>query len=260
MLATEVVGESGIDAGPPLALLHGFTQTRRSWAQLAERLAAVRPVVLVDAPGHGGSADQRLNLWSAGRELVRTVGRADLMGYSMGARICLHAALAMPGHVRRLILVGATAGIADPQARAQRQVDDLTLADSIERGGDRGLPDFFDQWLAGPLFRDLSPEAAGLDDRRANTAAGLASSLRLCGTGTQEPLDDRLADLDMPVLLVVGERDLKFRTEADRLAAGIQGAEVGLVKGAGHACHLEQPDVFFHLVEAWLTRTAPTPA
>ncbi len=260
VLATEVVGNDRLDAGPPLALVHGFTQTRRSWAPLAERLATRRPVVLVDAPGHGGSADHRLNLWSAGRELVRTVGSADLLGYSMGARICLHASLGSPGRVRRLVLVGATAGIPDPDARARRQADDLVLADSIDQGGDRGLPEFFERWLAGPLFRGLSAEAAGLDDRLANTAAGLAASLRLCGTGTQEPLDDRLDRLTMPVLLVVGERDARFRAEAERLAAGITQAETVVVEGAGHACHLEQPDRFFDLVEAWLTRTAPAPA
>ncbi len=260
VLASEVVGGDRLDSGPPLALVHGFTQTRRSWAPLAERLAATRPVVLVDAPGHGGSADQRLNLWSAGRELVRTVGEADLLGYSMGARICLHAALGSPDQVRRLVLVGATAGIPDPGARARRRADDLALADSIEQGGDRALPAFFERWLAGPLFEGLSADAAGVEERLANTAAGLAASLRLCGTGTQDPLDERLGQLAMPVLLVAGERDAKFRAEAERLAAGIPGAETVVVEDAGHACHLEQPDAFFHLVDAWLTRTAPAPA
>lgn len=260
VLATEVVGDDGEDGGPPLALVHGFTQTRRSWLPLAERLAAARPVVLVDAPGHGRSADHRLSLWSAGRELVRTVGRADLLGYSMGARICLHAALGAPDQVRRLVLVGATAGIADPAARAQRQAEDLVLADSIEQGGDRGLREFLDRWLAGPLFRGLSAAAADLDDRLTNTAAGLASSLRLCGTGTQDPLDDQLGLLTMPVLLVVGEKDPRFRAEAERLAAGIPRAEVAVVAGAGHPCHLEQPDAFFGAVDGWLTRTAPAPA
>lgn len=260
MLATEVLGNELTGLGSPLVLVHGFTQTRRSWGALAERLARTRPVVLVDAPGHGASADHRLGLWSAGRELVRTVGPADLLGYSMGARICLHAALVAPSQVRRLILVGATAGLADPAARAERQADDRALADSIERGGNRAIPEFLQGWIAGPLFEGLSAEAADLEARRGNGAAGLASSLRLCGTGTQEPLDDRLSGLSMPVLLVAGERDARFRAEAERLGAGIPQAEVAVVPGAGHACHLECPDAFVALVEDWLTRTAPAPA
>ncbi len=260
MLATEVLGTELAGVGSPLVLVHGFTQTRQSWGALGRRLARTRPVVLVDAPGHGASADHRLGLWSAGRELVRTVGPADLLGYSMGARICLHAALVAPPQVSRLILVGATAGLADAAARAQRQADDRALADSIEQGGNRALPEFFESWIAGPLFEGLSAEAANLRARGGNSAAGLAWSLRLCGTGTQQPLDDRLSDLTMPVLLVAGERDSRFRAEAERLGAGIPRAEVAMVQGAGHACHLECPDTFVDLVEDWLTRTAPAPA
>lgn len=255
MLATRVLGDPA--AGLPLALVHGFTQTGRSWGAVPDRLAAWRPVVLVDAPGHGRSADQHLDLWGAGRAVVEAVGEADLLGYSMGGRIALHAALAEPDRVRRLVLVGATAGIGDPAVRAQRLADDLALADSIERGGDAGLPLFLARWLNGPLFSGLTPEAADLGARLENTAAGLASSLRLCGTGAQEPLDDRLGALRMPVLVVVGEHDDRFRAEAERLRARLPAAEVGVVPGAGHACHLEQPDAFLHLVEGWLTRTAP---
>lgn len=260
MLATVVLGDERVPTVPSLALVHGFTQTGRSWGPLAERLAADRRVVLVDAPGHGRSGDHRLNLWSAARELVRTVGEADFLGYSMGARICLHAALASPAQVRRLVLVGATAGIVDPAARARREADDQALATSIEEGGNRALPTFFARWLARPLFQDLSPEAAGLEARRENTAAGLAASLRLCGTGTQHPLDDRLGELNMPVLVVAGERDARFRAEAERLAAGISAATLAVVPGAGHACHLERPDAFFDLVDGWFSATARAPA
>jgi len=214
-------------------------------------------VVLVDAPGHGGSADQHLDLWAAGRAVLDSVGGADLLGYSMGGRICLHAALAERGSTRRLVIVGATAGIADPASRARRRAEDLALANSIEQDGDAGLPAFLVRWLSGPMFSGLTPEAAGLGARRENTAAGLASSLRLCGTGAQEPLDERLGELSIPVLVVVGEHDAKFGAEADRLAAGLPAAEVAVVEGAGHACHLEQPEAFVHLVETWLTRTAP---
>jgi 2-succinyl-6-hydroxy-2,4-cyclohexadiene-1-carboxylate synthase len=256
VLATQVLGRAAV-GDVPLALVHGFTQTGRSWGRVADRLAESRAVVLVDAPGHGGSAGVRLDLAGAGRAVVDAVGRADLLGYSMGGRICLHAALHAPDAVGRLVLVGATAGIVDPAARARRRADDEALADAIEQGGDAGLPAFLERWLQGPLFATLPADAAGLDARRENTAAGLASSLRLCGTGAQQPLDDRLGQLPMPVLLVVGERDDRFRAEAERLRAGIASAEVALVEGAGHACHLERPDAFLDVVEGWLTKTEP---
>jgi 2-succinyl-6-hydroxy-2,4-cyclohexadiene-1-carboxylate synthase len=240
-------------SGPTLALLHGFTQTARSWRPLHRRLAEGRRLMALDAPGHGRSAPLRLDLWATGHAITRTSGPADLLGYSMGGRMALHAALADSAAVRRLVLIGATAGIADPRARAQRRADDAALADRIEAGGDEGLPAFLREWLSSPLFAGLSAEAADVASRLDNTAAGLASSLRLCGTGGQDPLDQRLGEITAPTLLVVGERDTKFQAEAERLRAGLPAAEIAVVAGAGHACHLEQPAAFLAVVEAWLT-------
>lgn len=257
MLAAELLRPPAPSGQPPLALVHGFTQTGRSWGELATRLGGSRPVLLVDAPGHGGSAGVHVDLWGAGRALLETAGDADLLGYSMGGRMCLHAALLDPGSRRRLVLVGATAGILDEAERRRRRAEDETLAARIEEDGDAGLPELVERWLAGPLFAGLTADAARREARLENTAAGLASSLRLCGTGTQEPLDARLGELAMPVLLVVGEQDAKFRAEAERLCVGLHHAEVATIEGAGHACHLERPDAFVAIVEAWLAETAP---
>jgi 2-succinyl-6-hydroxy-2,4-cyclohexadiene-1-carboxylate synthase len=247
-------------SGPPLVLVHGFTQTARSWGEVGRRLAQRHRVLAVDAPGHGGSAGVAVGLWEGADELVRSGGTADYLGYSMGGRLCLHAALAAPGRVQRLVLVGATAGIRDPVERAARGTADARLASSLVAAGDAGLPAFLERWLAGPLFATLPRGAADLESRLANTAAGLAASLTLMGTGAQEPLDERLGGLAMPVLCVVGEHDAKFRAEADRLAEALAGgATVAVIPKAGHACHLERPGPFVDAVEAWFTATAPGP-
>jgi 2-succinyl-6-hydroxy-2,4-cyclohexadiene-1-carboxylate synthase len=79
-----------------------------------------------------------------------------------------------------------------------------------------------------------------------NTAAGLASSLRLAGQGAQEPLWHRLAELgrrEVPVLVLAGEDDARYVDQARRMAAAIgPTATVRLVPRAGHACHLERPE------------------
>jgi 2-succinyl-6-hydroxy-2,4-cyclohexadiene-1-carboxylate synthase len=208
--------------------------------------------VAVDAPGHGRSADVHIDLWSAGVRIIEACGPSDLVGYSMGGRMCLHSAIAAPDWVERLVLVGATAGILDDDARAARRTADEALAARIEAGGDTGLPEFLREWLTGPLFARLDDQAADLPSRLENTAAGLASSLRLCGTGSQEPLDDRLREITAPTLLVVGELDRRFRTEAERIAAGIPNAQIVEIAGAGHACHLEQPAAFLDVLREWL--------
>ena len=241
---------TALGAGCPVVAVHGFTQTHRSWLPVAERLADGLHFTLVDAPGHGASSDVRADLWQ-GADLLGEVGGAGCyVGYSMGARLCLHLALRQPDLTSSLVLVGGHPGIVDPAARSQRHADDDALARRLEA---EGVEAFVDWWLRRPLFSTLAPDAAGREERLANTAAGLASSLRLAGTGSQEPLWSRLAELAMPVLVVAGERDDKFAELGRRAAAAIGGnAELALIPRAGHACHLERPDAFSELLAAFV--------
>jgi 2-succinyl-6-hydroxy-2,4-cyclohexadiene-1-carboxylate synthase len=236
--------------GPRIVLVHGFTQTGRSWDTVAARLTGRFEVVTVDAPGHGGSGAVPATLPDGATLLGATGGPATYVGYSMGGRLCLHLAVVRPDLVRRLVLVSTTAGIEDPAERAARRAADDDLAASIERDG---VDACLARWLALPLFATLPPDAAGADDRRRNTASGLASSLRLAGAGTQEPLWDRLGTLDMPVLVVAGALDAKYVAIAERLAQLIPGSTLEVIEGAGHAVHLERPDVFASVLDDWLS-------
>lgn len=245
MLHTDVIG-----AGPRLVLVHGFTQTGRSWGPVASALAARHEVVLVDAPGHGRSSTVEAGLWDGAAMIGEAGGRASYLGYSMGGRFCLHLALQAPELVERLVLVGATPGIEELPARMARRKADQEWARLLF---EEGLAAFLDRWLEGPLFQDLSPEAANKEARMENTIVGLASSLRMAGTGRQDPLWDRLVALDMPVLLVVGARDEKFRAVAERMQGLIgDNAAVAVIPDAGHAVHLERPDAFSEVVEDFL--------
>jgi 2-succinyl-6-hydroxy-2,4-cyclohexadiene-1-carboxylate synthase len=226
-----------------VVLVHGFTQTGRSWTAIADELvAAGHEVVCPDAPGHGGAGDVRADLWQSADHITRAGGPAVYAGYSMGGRIALHAALAHPDLVRGLVLLGATAGIDDDAARAARRQEDEARARDLERDG---VAAFLDEWLATPLLASVPRDAAGVEDRLRNTPAGLASSLRLAGTGTQAPLWARLPELTMPVLCLAGERDERFATLARRMAEAIgPNASAETIAGAGHAAHLEAPVVF----------------
>jgi 2-succinyl-6-hydroxy-2,4-cyclohexadiene-1-carboxylate synthase len=242
-------------AGPRVVLVHGFTQTGRSWGVVADDLARDHEVVTVDAPGHGGSAGVAADLPSGAALLGAAGGEAVYVGYSMGGRLALHLALSRPDLVDGLVLLGATAGIEAMDERAARRTADEALAAALERDG---LDAFLGQWLAQPLFASLSAEAADLDDRRRNTAAGLASSLRLAGTGTQEALWDRLGTLTMPVLVLAGERDDRFAALGRRMADAIgTNATFAVVPVAGHAAHLEEPRAFLALLRPWLAQLPP---
>jgi 2-succinyl-6-hydroxy-2,4-cyclohexadiene-1-carboxylate synthase len=227
----------------PVVLLHGFTQTRQSWRRTVAALGGSYRALTPDLPGHGQAGARRPASFAACAAYVRALadGPCTLVGYSMGGRIALHTAFAVPGLVRRLVLVGASPGIADAGERSARRRADEALADRIEA---IGVEAFAAEWGAQPLFagQEERVAAAAHADRLRNTAAGLAAALRGLGTGVMEPLWDRLPELAVPVVLVVGERDEKFRAIASRMAAGIPGSRLEVVAGAGHAVQLERPD------------------
>jgi 2-succinyl-6-hydroxy-2,4-cyclohexadiene-1-carboxylate synthase len=217
---------------------------------VAAELRLDHEVVVVDAPGHGEAAGRAVGLVEGGELLAATAGPATFVGYSMGGRFCLHTALSSPEAVRGLVLLGATGGIDDPSERADRRAADDALADHLEA---IGVAAFVDEWLSQPLFASLGADAADRPGRVANTSAGLASSLRLAGMGNQRALWDDLAEIDVPALVLAGERDAKFRAAGERLAAAIgENASFLVVAGAGHSAHLEQPEAFTRILRTWL--------
>ena len=231
-------------------LVHGFTQTGDAWGPLAADLAGDHEVVLVDAPGHGRSSAVAAGPWEGAKLLAEVGGDAIYLGYSMGGRLALHLALARPEVVRGLVVVSATAGLDDPGERARRVAEDEARARTLEV---HGVDAFLDAWLAQPLLASVPDQHRALDARRANTAAGLASSLRLAGAGAQEPLWDRLAALSMPVLVLAGASDPRFAASARRLVTSIgANATLDVVPGAGHAVHLEAPDRCSASLRSWM--------
>ena len=225
--------------GPPVVLVHGFSQTHRSWGPLLPHLTG-RSLILPDLPGHGSAGDDGADLMASAQLLTATAGPAVYVGYSMGGRIALRAALDHPDVVMALVLIGATAGIDDAGGRAERRRTDAALADRIERDGTHS---FLVDWLAQPLFADLTVHTDDLAARQANRPAGLAWALRRAGTGTMDPpWWDELAAIACPTLVVTGARDRKFTELGRRLVDSIgANATLTVVADAGHAVHLERP-------------------
>lgn len=244
-----------------IVLLHGFTQTGRSWAPvvaaMGERYRALAP----DLRGHGEAAAARPVGFAAIEADVLALAppRFALAGYSMGGRIALDLALrdgaqaaragtaaardaaAAPPRVERLALIGASPGLRTDAERVARRAADAALADEIERDG---VEPFARRWAAQPLFAGQPPAvaAAAHAERLRSTPEGLAASLRGAGTGAMEPLWERLPQLRIPVALIVGERDGKFRAIAEQMAELIPQATLHVVAGAGHAVQLERPE------------------
>jgi 2-succinyl-6-hydroxy-2,4-cyclohexadiene-1-carboxylate synthase len=224
----------------PLILLHGFTQTRQSWRRTANELAGRYRAITPDLPGHGQSAHKTASFDACTAYLRALAPSAPftLAGYSMGGRIALTAAFQLP--IDRLILVGASPGIADDKEREERKRRDDALADRIEA---IGVEAFAREWGEQPLFAH-QPERvrnAAYADRLRNTPHGLATALTGLGTGVMLPLWDRLDQLTVPVTLITGERDDKFRALAEAMRERLPNATHVVIHDAGHAAHLEDP-------------------
>jgi 2-succinyl-6-hydroxy-2,4-cyclohexadiene-1-carboxylate synthase len=243
----------------PLVLLHGFTQTGQSWQPVRDelRLDPPRDVLTPDQRGHGaGAAVRPILLPAMAADAMGQVaggGELALAGYSMGGRAALLAAIASPGRVSHLALISTTPGIEDDDERARRARHDASLADRIEG---LSIEAVVDGWAAEPMFSGQSPAVAALarTDRLRNDPAALAASLRGAGTGTMGNLWPSLAVLTMPTLVIVGERDEKFRVIGERLASVLPDADYVVVPDAGHQLPLEAPVVVARELERLLSR------
>ncbi|HSP09838.1 MAG TPA: 2-succinyl-6-hydroxy-2,4-cyclohexadiene-1-carboxylate synthase [Candidatus Dormibacteraeota bacterium] len=253
--------------GVPVTLLHGFTQSGRSWREVIARVGAGFRWIVPDLRGHGETrtrpdapcsmeacTDDLLMLWDH-----LGVERTHLAGYSMGGRLALHVAARHPERLLSLLTIGAHAGL-DESAREGRRRGDEALAERIEQDG---LESFVDYWGGLPLFagferRGPSFVAQVRAQRLENHVAGLACSLRGMGAGVMEPVWDELASLKVPCTFVAGQLDHGYVASARRLAATVPSARFEIVQRTGHSVHQERPDAFAKVLAAHLAAASVT--
>lgn len=259
-----------MSGGGIVLLLHGFTGSGAGMRGLARPLTeAGFAVVAPDLPGHGTAAvppagatietAMAAAVAALDRRGAGQAGRAHWIGYSMGGRAALAAALAHPERVASLVLIGASPGIEDDGERQERRSADEALARELEAGG---LTAFVDRWMAQPAFagqarlghRHLRQARA---QRLSGTARGYAASLRGMGQGAQPSYWGRLGELRAPVLLVAGAEDEKYVEIARAMAQRLPDARVELIPGAGHAAHLEAGDAVARAILDHLRRSRP---
>ena len=214
-------------------LVPGFSQPAAVW----DATRAALPVsVRAEFTGH--EVPDGLDFVATAATIGAAGGIGLYVGYSMGGRLALQLALDHPQLVRALVLVSASAGVADPVARAARAEEDERRAEDIRT---RGVRAFLADWLAQPLFSTLAPADRMVDARvGAMDPERLARQMTRLGQGAMAPLWDRLAELRMPVTIVVGRADTRYRELGHVMADRIARAELVEVAG-GHAVPLEQP-------------------
>jgi pimeloyl-ACP methyl ester carboxylesterase len=249
------VGYEDRGRGHPVVLLHPFPVDRRTWAKLADVLAARYRVITVDARGFGESplrapfsiADLADDVAALLAELG--IERATLLGMSMGGYAALAFAARHPARLGALILADTRAAADSDEARAGR----AAAVDTIRTAGP-------DAYLTASLPKLLAPGApAGLVAQLRAQAETRPESM-LAGIAALRDRPDRTGELGAircPTLVVCGEADqIVPVSEMRAMADAIVGATFASIPGAGHLAHLEAPADFERIVSAFLASGA----
>jgi 3-oxoadipate enol-lactonase len=245
-----------------LLLLHAGVADRRMWdGGVWHTLTAQRDVVRVDLPGFGESAERpagSLTPWRDVAEVLDRLGipRAHLVGASFGAGVAVELALADPGRVASLLLAapgGSLIPAMTPQLRAFAHAENAALdAGELDAAVEANLL----TWVDGP---DRSPDRVSRDVRdRVGAMQRLAFELTADWDDVEEEdLDpaalERLAEVDVPTLVLTGGLDLDAIAEAaDAVVGGVRRSRRVDWPDVAHLPSMERPADFAELVLDWL--------
>lgn len=276
-----VEGELGADESAPLVILHGGPGGAHDYLESVADLARLkgRPCILYDQIGCGRSQhlpDAPQEFWSVElfcRELdalLKHLGidaRYHVLGQSWGGMLGLEHALGHPPGLRSLVIANALAsmelwaietnrlrGLLPPEVQG-------TLA-RHEEAGTTDSPDyeqavivFYERHLCRIPFPDgLKRTFAQLaEDPTVYHTMNGPSEFHVIGTLRDWNITPRLGDVRVPVLVISGEHDEATPTVVRPLVEGLRHARWELIEGASHMTHLEQPEHFLELVEAFLS-------
>lgn len=244
----------------PILALHGFTGSGLDFECFTYNTLQNFSWFAPDLMGHGQtpiSENERDYSFDAHIDYLDLISKQlkkpfILLGYSMGGRLALKYALERPHNLKHLILASGTPGIIDRDERLQRQQADEALASKILS---EGVHNFINFWQEQDIIRSqknipLSIYEPLLKRKFANNALGLANSLRKMGTGSMESLWHQLCEIEIPVTLITGEKDLKFTQIAEQMSLYLRNASHIIFPNIGHAAIWENPDYFIKILNS----------
>jgi 2-succinyl-6-hydroxy-2,4-cyclohexadiene-1-carboxylate synthase len=253
----------GLKSHPAVVFLHGFLGDGRDWEVLEGRFAEDFYCIFPDLPGHGENRQQlpveRLTFRWLEQGLKRlllelNLPAAHLVGYSMGGRAALYAALYYPRLVKSLTLESASPGLANRRARQARRLLDEQRAMTI---CEKGLECFLDEWYQMPLFASLQRNPALIDSlrrrRNLNDPQAVARVIAELSPGRQPSLWGKLQKIQVPVLLMAGALDDQYTLIMNQMISRIADARLQIAPGAGHNIHLESPEWYVPSVQTFLS-------
>ncbi len=247
-------------AGLPVLLLHGFPLSGEMWDPQLEALAGSFRVIVPDLSGFGASqgvpSDGACLMSDLAADAVALldhleVGRAVVVGLSMGGYAALALGEGAPERLRGLVLADTRAG-ADTEAARQSRLD---TARRVLAEGTDFLVGALTPKLLGRTTREQRPDVVARVERMIREAppAGVAAAQR--GMAERPGRARVLPHLDVPVLILVGEEDELTPPEESRaMEREIRGGELVTIPEAGHLSSLERPETFTEALGSFLRR------
>jgi 2-succinyl-6-hydroxy-2,4-cyclohexadiene-1-carboxylate synthase len=215
---------------------------------------------LYDLPGHGKTETGNASDFSisvTAKSLVddlqnQNIRQSVLVGYSMGGRLALYLSVHYPEHFEKVILGSTSPGLRNQKERLNRRIIDERLAIEMEN---MSTEEFLQKWYKQPLFESFIKHP-GFEDvqkrRLRGNSIDWAASLRGMGTGRQPSLWKKLGSITMPVFILVGEKDQKFRNIASQMRAENFDFSISVIPQCGHVIHLEDEEKFYLEVKNFL--------
>lgn len=202
----------GDPAHPPVVLLHGFTSDLRMWHPVARFLADSYFLVIPDLRGHGQSASPegleayRMAEYSADLEALANELHLDLfalVGCSFGGMVAMHFAVEHPDRIAALVLSDTSPAYERPEyddAFRQREERIAAMEDEVRRFGTR----LYGKRMAATVADPFAAEGIRKRYERLSTEGLLGAAF---ARKTRPDLTERLGELSMPVMLVMGMDD-----------------------------------------------------
>jgi pimeloyl-ACP methyl ester carboxylesterase len=242
--------------GPPVILLHPFPVNHEFWLPVAEALATRYRVILPDLRGHGesevgeGPATMEKHAADIARVLDdANVGRAPLIGVSIGGYVLFEFWRKYRGRVAALGLCNTKAPADGPEARAGR----LQAANEVL---ERGTEPFFEgmiQKVLAKTTREMRPDLAegAMRMMRKMSPEDVAQVQR--GMAARPDSVDTLKTINVPTLLITGDEDaMTGVNEAELMRQHISGSELRVIPKAGHYSPWEQPEAVGRILRQFL--------
>jgi 2-succinyl-6-hydroxy-2,4-cyclohexadiene-1-carboxylate synthase len=246
----------------PVVFLHGFTGDSASSHALQGELAERSPdrgFRAYTLTGHEAEDEARPDVATFEEEVERIASQvrrdglegACLCGYSMGGRVALALIVRHPALFTSAVLIGASPGLAGVDERMERRDADARWLAILEQ---KGTVPFVEAWQDQPMFESQRRLPRAVQDaerarKYRHSADRLALAMRVLGLAAMPNLWPALASITIPVHLVVGELDLKFRALGQRMLAILPRGHLHVIERAGHNVVLERPEVLARRLE-----------